>query len=304
MDLDQLLAFDRIVREGSFVRAAWSLGVVQPTVSARIQALEREVGGRLFVRGRKVTLTERGVSFLPYARRALSTLQDGVEAARLASAGERGRLAVGALRSLSGYFLAPALVRYYARSPDVECLVREGRQAEVVEQLCDGVVELGLMCWPPLDPLLADMTPLLHLREEVVLVVPRDHPLAGQGEVTQAELLAQSRPLLLLRWWPATPPELAALVTRAPSVADVPMDTGRFLLARGVGTGFFPRMVIAADLAEGRVAELRVVDLPPLHRDSALVHLSRQPGLSSAALNFAEVVREEARGVGLLSEAG
>lgn len=300
VNADQLRAFDRIVREGSFVRAAWSLGVAQATVSARIQALERAVGGPLFVRGRKVRLTERGVGFLPYARRALTTLQDGLEAARLASAGAQGRLAVGALRSLSGYFLAPAVAGYYRRHPGVECLVREGPHAQVTEQVADGVTELGLICWPPLPPLLADLSPLLHLREDVVLTVPAGHPFARAGEVTQAQVLRASHPLLLLRWWQVTPPELAALIARAPSVADVPMDTGRALLASGVGIGFFPRVFIAQDLARGDLAEVRVVDFPPLHRDTALVRLARHPTLSAAAQDFVAVVREEARRAGLL----
>jgi DNA-binding transcriptional LysR family regulator len=69
MDIDQLQAFERIVREGSFSRAARTLDITQPTISARIQALEQEVGSSLFIRGgRKVTLTERGESFRPSQR--------------------------------------------------------------------------------------------------------------------------------------------------------------------------------------------------------------------------------------------
>ena len=63
MNIEQLIAFDRIVREGSFSRAAWVLQIAQPTISARIQALEQAVGGALFTRNnRSVVLTERGVS--------------------------------------------------------------------------------------------------------------------------------------------------------------------------------------------------------------------------------------------------
>ncbi len=200
MDMDQLLAFERIVREGSFSRAAWALGIAQPTISARIRALEREVGGPLFRRGRRVALTERGAGFLPHARRALAAVMDGVEAARLAHGGQRGRLAIGALRSLTGHFLAPALTRFYARFPEAECLVREGLHWEVVEQLCDGVIELGLICWPYLDPLPADMTPLLHLHEPVALVAPRGHLLAGRPVVTRDDVVAEADPFLLLSW--------------------------------------------------------------------------------------------------------
>ncbi|HNP72270.1 MAG TPA: LysR family transcriptional regulator, partial [Kouleothrix sp.] len=88
MDTEQLVMFERIAREGSFSRAAWALGVAQPTVSARVQALERAVGGQLFVRGsRGVALTDLGASFLPFARRALEVLDAGVAAAREAHAG-------------------------------------------------------------------------------------------------------------------------------------------------------------------------------------------------------------------------
>jgi len=90
VDLEQLATFDRIVREGSFSRAAWALGVAQPTVSARIQALERTVGGPLFRRGgRGVALTDLGLSFLPYARRAIEVLEAGVTAARSRLAGAK-----------------------------------------------------------------------------------------------------------------------------------------------------------------------------------------------------------------------
>src|SRR6476646_9757409 len=87
MDVDQLLSFERVVREGSFTRAALSLGIGQPAVSARIQALEAELGGPVFTRGRRVALTALGETFLPFARRATELLATGVEAARLTRTG-------------------------------------------------------------------------------------------------------------------------------------------------------------------------------------------------------------------------
>src|SRR4051812_45921076 len=102
MDTEQLVAFQQIVREGSFTRAAVSLRVGQPAISARIRALEDAVGGPLFTRGRRVSLTTLGESFLPYARRATEVLAEGVEAARLTRAGHRGRVTIAALGSLAG----------------------------------------------------------------------------------------------------------------------------------------------------------------------------------------------------------
>jgi len=298
MDLETLTVFDQVVREGSFSKAAWRLELSQPTVSSRIKALEREVGVSLFVRGRKLALTEGGLSLLPHARAALASYREGLEAARLAR-GDRGRLAVGALRSLTGLFLAPVLAQYYAQFPQVECLVREGEHSQVVALLCDGIVELALICWPCLSPPPTDLTPLLYLCETLVFVVPHRHPLAQRSSVTVEDVLAAAHPLLLLRWWQQTPTALSSLASQVSSVADVSTETGRFLLSQGVGMGFFPRMVIAQDLEAGRVVEVRLEGFSDLLRESALVRLNRSSPLSSAAAQFETLLRARAQALDL-----
>src|SRR5258706_3131954 len=112
LHVDQLTAFERVVREGSFSRAALALGIGQPAVSSRIVALETAIGGALFTRGRRVALTALGEGFLPYARRTLDVLGEGVEAARLAQVGQRGRIRLGALGSLAGGLVGPALAAF------------------------------------------------------------------------------------------------------------------------------------------------------------------------------------------------
>ena len=72
MDLGQLEALVEVAAHRSFSRAAEALGLTQPSVTARIQGLERDLGETLFERnGRGVRLTEMGTTFLPHARRAL-----------------------------------------------------------------------------------------------------------------------------------------------------------------------------------------------------------------------------------------
>jgi LysR family transcriptional regulator, low CO2-responsive transcriptional regulator len=302
MDIDQLIAFERVVREGSFSKAAWSLGIAQPTISARIRGLEQTVGGSLFHRGRTVKLTERGISFLPYARRMIATLQEGLEAVRLAHSGERGRLAVGVLRSLTGRFLSPALGKFQQQYPEVECYVREGDHWQLVEMLADGVIELAVICYPVIEPALTDITPLLQFRERAVLAASRHHPLAKQRRVTQGEILEQAKPFMLLRWWQVTPIPIASLAAKAKQVADLPMNTGRFLLQDSLGMGFFTKMVILPDLETGSVVELEVTDMPPIYRDTALVRLSRNSNLSPAASNFVQLLQGEAKKQKLLLE--
>jgi LysR family transcriptional regulator, low CO2-responsive transcriptional regulator len=294
MDIDQLIAFERVVREGSFSKAAWSLGIAQPTISVRIRGLEQRVGGPLFYRGRRVKLTERGLSFLPYARRMIATMQEGLEAVRLTHHGERGRLSIGVLRSLTGRFLSPALGKFQQQYPEVECYVREGDHWQMLELLADGVIELGIVCYPVFEPSLTDITPVLHFREKTILATSKRHLLAKQRRVTQEQIIEHAKPFMLLRWWQVTPMPITTLATRAKHVADLPMNTGRFLLQDSPGMGFFTKMVILPDLEAGSVVELEVTDMPTIYRDTALVRLSRNAELSPAAKNFVQLLRKQA----------
>src|SRR5262249_52699370 len=123
MDFDQLTAFERVAREGSFSRAALAVGIGQPAMSARIQALEAVLGGALFTRGRPLALTPLGEGFLPWARRLLETLEQGVESARLSRQGRRGRVRMGVLGSLAGGLVGPALAELVRARPELECVV-------------------------------------------------------------------------------------------------------------------------------------------------------------------------------------
>ncbi len=301
MDVDQLIAFERIVREGSFSKAAWALGIAQPSISARVAGLENTVGGALFTRGRKVRLTARGTSFLPYARKALATLQDGLEAARLAQNGERGLLRIGVLRSLSGGLLGPVMLEFQQQFPEVECQIREGDHWNLVEWLCDGLFDMALICFPCVDPLLADITPVLQLQENMVFVVSPQHRLAQPAGITQAEILSHSNPFLLLRWWQNTPFEIELLATQAKATLDVPNETGRYLVTHGQGAGFFSKPTIASELANGTMLEIPVLDMPSIQRKTALVHLTRHKEHSAAAKNFALLLERQAKKQGLIA---
>ena len=295
MDTGQLAAFDRVVRERSFSRAARVLDLAQPTISDRIRALERAVGGPLFVHGgRAAELTDLGASFLPYARRALEVLEAGVEAARQSQSGERGRATIGVLESLSGSFLGPALAGFHASHLGVEVLVRAGRQPQLVELLLDGVVSMALLAWPCPEPLAHELTVLLTLRERTVLVAAPTHRLARASEVNADLVASLAQPFLLLRWWLELPARLARLAERAQPRLDVPMDTGRQMVLHGTGAGFFPWMLVAEPIAAGQLREIEVVDLPPLVRDSALVRRRGAPPLGPASDALVKAVRNRA----------
>lgn len=300
MDIDQLVAFDRIVREGSFSRAAQALDIGQPAVSARLAALEASLGGSLFHRGRRVRLTAQGEAFLPFARRTLEVLGEGVEAARLAQAGKRGRVRLGALGSLAGGLIGPAVARFLKEHPEIDCSLKSGDHETILDLLRDGIVDLALVAWPTAEPI----EPITTFLEPVVLAASPLHAVAARGSISTADLERLARPILRLRWWPANPPELIRLWDRCGHQVEVPMDTGRHLAREGVGVGFFTRTFIAEDLAEGRLREILMTDFPPLHRGSALVHSTRSLPLPEAARRFVTALEAEAVRLGLKGPTG
>jgi DNA-binding transcriptional LysR family regulator len=298
VDIEQLTAFERVVREGSFSRAALALGLGQPAVSARIQALEARVGGLLFHRGRRIALTALGETFLPYARRALEVLAEGISAAQLALVGQRGRVRLGVLGSLAGGLAGPALAGFLPAHPHVDVLLRSGNHEVLLEQLLDGLLDLAVITWPVPEPAGSALGAVLVLREPVPLVVHPRHPLAAR-EVDAAAVAARAAPLIRLRWWQAHHPAVTALADRAERAVELPMETARQLVMSGTGAGFFTRTYVADELARGDLVEVPVRDLPRLHRDAALVRRTRSD-LSPAAAALVEALRRQAAALGLL----
>src|SRR5690606_7034889 len=120
----QIEAFIAAAEAGSFSAAAERLGVAQPSLSGRIQSLERSVGQQLFERmGRGVRLTDSGHSFLPYAQRVLRTLDEGRRVLDGARHGTEGQLAIGTAPAVGAYVL-PRLLKVFAdTNPGVDVSV-------------------------------------------------------------------------------------------------------------------------------------------------------------------------------------
>lgn len=268
MDLDQLRTFDRIVRDQSFTKAAAYLHITQATASMRIRALEQLLGVTLFQRGRTVTLTDQGMTFLPFARRIIGTAQEGREALRRV---ERGRIAIASLRSLVSPLITEPLLRFQQKYPGVDVVVNEGRQAQIAAMLHERDVEMGILCWPNIDPLIVDLVPLVIMRERVPLVVAPEIAAKLPARPSIEDVLALVPRVISLRWWQAEPETAAALVRLAKTSVELPTGPARRLAIKGEGLGFFVNSAVADDIAAGRLVEIAPPDFEPLHRDTAMV---------------------------------
>src|SRR5207249_9473772 len=151
LDLGQIEAFVQVAQHRSFSKAADALFLTQPSVTARIQSLERDLGEALFERnGRGVRLTEMGNTFLPFARRSLKALQDGRDALKGLRNLDIGTLKLGSALTVSTYVLPRILKRYCSTYPGVEVSVHTGRSEQVLQMLRPDDVHFALERTGPL----------------------------------------------------------------------------------------------------------------------------------------------------------
>jgi DNA-binding transcriptional LysR family regulator len=181
MELRHLRYFIAVAEELHFGRAAQVLGISQPPLSQQIQALEHEVGARLFERtNRRVELSEAGRLFLHEARLVLAQVDKAADVARRAQLGELGELKIGFTSSAPFNSSIPqAIFAFRQAFPAVHLNLQEMSSAVVAESLVDESIQVGLM--RPL-PLPDSLSVVELMREPLVAVLNAGHPLAHGSE--------------------------------------------------------------------------------------------------------------------------
>ena len=164
--------FFAVLDHGTMTAAAEALFITQPTLTARIQALEAEVGAALFRRGkgqRHITLTEAGQRFLPLARRWQNLL---TETQTFSSAERREFLHIIAVYTANQYILPPVYQRFLERGLPVSLWVESMRIYETVAAVARGDADMAIVDGDLHYDLQIEARPLF--RESFFLVVPMD----------------------------------------------------------------------------------------------------------------------------------
>jgi DNA-binding transcriptional LysR family regulator len=284
MLIEQVHAFLEVARSGSFSRAADVLYVSQPAVTARIQALERDLGTRLFVRSsRGMRLTDAGEVFWPYAERALRTLDDGRDALADIGSARAGRLAVGAASPVSVYLLPAALKRFVARHPKVTVAVRTGHAEQVLELVLAAEVQMAIN--RTIDHPEIQATRLYD--DTLVLVVAPHHPFAQRDAVELAEV-ARERLISFDRAssyheLARTPPAYADLAVGSVMELDS-AEAAKRMMEEGLGVAILPSMAVARELRSGALTVVDIADAPPVRRGVDVIW-RKDAGPPSAIVN-------------------
>lgn len=184
MVLDQLNYFLRIAEHGSFTAAARRLGISQPALSRAIQKLEEELGQPVFERrARSVALTDAGVLLQARAQQVLTILED--TKAEITDDGETGRIRVGAIPTVAPYFLPELLQKFAAEFPGANIVVQESTTDVLLKSCTQGEVDLIVLALPvPAKYLEVE----LLFEEELLLVLPPDHPLAARERIRLTDI--------------------------------------------------------------------------------------------------------------------
>jgi DNA-binding transcriptional LysR family regulator len=296
MDLDQLHTFLEIVRLKSFSKAAQSCFRTQPAVSAQVRQLEQDLSAPLFERlGTKIALTPAGRIFADYAEQILELRRRAQNAISELERTPRGELVIAANEATCIYVLPRVFLAYKKLFPNVEILVDRSYGARVVEAVVDNQADFGITQLPVKEKRLE--VAKIH-SDEIKLIVPPGHPLAGKKEILPSDLIGE--PLLL----PKAGTTRSRLTTWLEPVADelhVSMELDstemikRFVMT-GLGASFLAATHCREEVAAGRLAAISLGP-EPIVRQVALIY-RRDKALSKAALGFINIVLEHAAMVG------
>jgi LysR family transcriptional regulator, low CO2-responsive transcriptional regulator len=184
--LNQLASFLAVAREGSVSAAAERLFVTQPSISAAVSGLSRELGVELTSRvGRGVALTPAGEAFRPYAADVLGLIEGGRQAAREAAAAAQLRLRIAAVATAAEY-LVPSLLRGFAElHPDVELSLEVANRALVFARLREHESDVAIAGRAPDD---ARIDGHAFMANDLVLITHPGDELAGKRSVPFSRL--------------------------------------------------------------------------------------------------------------------
>ncbi|NOU99112.1 LysR family transcriptional regulator [Paenibacillus planticolens] len=184
MEIRQLHYFIAVCEEMHFTKAAEKIGVTQPTLSQQIRALEDELNMPLFDRiGKKIALTEAGIILLKYSNKILDNIQNVKDSITDLRHIQVGTIRVGIFPSDLDYRITQLLIDFYQKFPRIKLKVIAS--IDIPQQVLESEVDFGIGTNVPLNDRFINM-PLC--KEEYVLTVSKQHPLATRTRISVDEL--------------------------------------------------------------------------------------------------------------------
>lgn len=291
MNLFHLRYFVKLAHTKHYTRAAEELCITQPSLSHAINQLETELGLPLFERsGRNTELTRFGEQFLETAEHSLSVLDSGVDVLKREARGE-GLIRLGFLRTLGTEFV-PGLARgFLDRHPDKDIRFTFSTGNGLTSGLLDGLTERQFdLVFASKPPENSCFDAVAVAEQDIVLIVPRGHPLSGRHSVALEETL----PYPQVFFSPASGMRriVDGLFEQSGASPDIAYETAEDqvvagLVARGFGIGVVPYMDLLLRL------DVKIIQISRPDWERSFYMISDSRGfLSPAVRSFRKYVLE------------
>ncbi|MBI1850956.1 MAG: LysR family transcriptional regulator [Planctomycetes bacterium] len=262
LDLQQLEILTKIIETGSFSKAAAAVYLTQPTVSTHVATLEKTFGLRLLDRmGRRTKPTAAGQVVYSYAKKMLALRAQAVEEVDLLLGLVRGDLTIAGSTIPGTYVLPAAIGKFVEKHADVRITLQLADSDAVIDLVASGEAELGVTGSKPRHPEIAAEP---FGEDEIVLVAPPGHALAGERRITGKRL----RDVSLIAREPGSGTQRTAedaLRRVGVSVESLKIicrlgssEAVREGVCAGIGVAFLSRRAVADDLESGRLREIEV----------------------------------------------
>ncbi len=288
MELRELRSFCSAARLRSISKAAESLGIGQPSVTAHVKKLEGGLGTLLFDRvKRPIQLTLAGTKLFQMAMPLVEGLDKLIPS--VSTAEEEGPVRIASSYEIISHTLTGLVEEFLSRYPHVHLRIRSGTMQEVLDLLLEGEVDVGILPGPEKG---SDFEFEGLFPYERVLITPLGHPLL-QTPVTSLDQIVQW-PLILMERRTSTRRILEQEFQRRGLAYDViieldSMDLIKRYVALGLGVSIGPKLAIDP----GDERQLGIVNLAALlPLEQAGIVTVKGKSLSKPARNFIRVVKQ------------
>ncbi|MCE5264708.1 MAG: LysR family transcriptional regulator [Deltaproteobacteria bacterium] len=273
MHLNQLWAFYQVAKYKSFSQAAEALFLSQPSVSNQVKLLEESCGLKLFDRtGRSVELTNAGEILLSYAERIFNLAKEADSVIEEIKGLKAGGIRISASNTFGAYYLPDILDLFRKKHPQIEIRMNVGYTQTVVEDVLSFRSDLGLIGREIAHP---NIVAIPLLEEELILIVPPDHPFAGRGEIDLAEL--QAHPFIMSEVGSGVRDITEKILAGAKVSVRVVMELGeneamKRAVASGLGITLISATVAQRELEAGQVRAVRLSGTQLLRKFNIILH--------------------------------
>lgn len=285
MDISDLKVFEAVSRNGSMNRAAQELHTVQSNVTARIRALEEELGVSLFQRhARGISITPAGQRMLPFVGRITKLVADAQAAAK--DDGEpSGTLHLGSLETTTALRLSPLLSLFAKSYPEVRLVVSTGTTRGLLDDVIACRLEGAFVAGPVSHP---DLNQECIFKEELMLATSR-----AIGSLDQLKDVADLK-TIVFQVGCSYRQRLESLLAELGIVTMKPLEFGSLeaiisCVSAGIGVTLLPKDVLAGARQASKIA---VHELPPEQARVETLFVCRSDAYVSSAMSaFLELAR-------------